>query len=169
MIAMFKGPNEFLSNFYTPVIIIHENVEYGSSEHLYNALKTNSQFFRRIIAAQPTPGRSKKFGRLVQLQPGWDDRLRIPAMQFVLRTKFSDPVLAEMLLNTGTQELIEGNWWHDNFWGDCNCTKCKNKKGLNNLGKVLMEIRADIPFGLSNLHKQEYILPEFYLERGALT
>ena len=48
-----------------------------------------------------------------------------------------------MLLSTGDQELIEGTWWHDKFWGICICTKCANK-GDNNLGKILMTVREEI-------------------------
>ena len=40
-------------------------------------------------------------------------------------------------------ELIEGNTWSDNFWGDCHCPKCRGIKGENNLGKLLMKIRED--------------------------
>jgi hypothetical protein len=39
--------------------------------------------------------------------------------------------------------LIEGNWWHDNFYGSCTCNKCVNK-GENNLGKILMKIREEL-------------------------
>ena len=44
----------------------------------------------------------------------------------------------DKLLDTGDTELIEGNNWHDTFWGVC------KGKGQNNLGKILMEVRKDI-------------------------
>ena len=37
--------------------------------------------------------------------------------------------------------LIEGNTWHDNYWGDCSCNRCKSKSGENMLGILLMELR----------------------------
>ena len=46
-----------------------------------------------------------------------------------------------MLLLTGGAELIEGNHWHDNFWGICTCDKCWDKRQENQLGKLLMKIR----------------------------
>ncbi len=36
------------------------------------------------------------------------------------------------------EELVEGNWWNDTFWGVC------NGEGQNNLGKILMKIRKEI-------------------------
>ncbi len=46
--------------------------------------------------------------------------------------------LAQKLINTGDAELIEKNYWHDYFWGEC------NGKGENWLGKILMQIRKNI-------------------------
>ena len=62
-------------------------------------------------------------------------------MKEILRAKFSVPELKDMLKATGTAVLIEGNRWHDNRWGACNCEKCKEKEHENHLGKILMEIR----------------------------
>ena len=59
-------------------------------------------------------------------------------MLTLLFCKFhQNPDLLEKLLNTGTQELVEGNRWNDKFWGVCLKTnKCKNA-----LGKALMKVR----------------------------
>jgi predicted NAD-dependent protein-ADP-ribosyltransferase YbiA (DUF1768 family) len=46
--------------------------------------------------------------------------------------------LADRLLLTGDEELIEGNYWHDHIWGVCDGT------GTNWLGKILMEIRDEL-------------------------
>ena len=55
-------------------------------------------------------------------------------LMFVLVTeKFKqNPELKQKLLETGNQELIEGNTWNDTFWGVC------NGQGQNWLGKILM-------------------------------
>jgi hypothetical protein len=42
-----------------------------------------------------------------------------------------------LLLATGDMELIEDNDWDDTYWGVC------NGAGENNLGKLLMKIRAE--------------------------
>ena len=60
-----------------------------------------------------------------------------------LRSKFSAPELREKLLDTGDAELIEGNWWNDTTWGVCNGV------GENRLGKLLMQIRAEIKDSLN--------------------
>ena len=43
--------------------------------------------------------------------------------------------LRNLLLETGDQELIEGNTWGDTYWGTCNGV------GENHFGKFLMNIR----------------------------
>jgi predicted NAD-dependent protein-ADP-ribosyltransferase YbiA (DUF1768 family) len=64
-------------------------------------------------------------------------------MEWGIREKFKNQKLAQDLLETGELELIEGNNWHDNFWGSCSCPKC-GSGGLNYLGKILMRIRAEL-------------------------
>ena len=69
--------------------------------------------------------------------------INVPHMENGLRQKFSLIVFEKFILDTGNEELIEGNWWHDNFWGSCNCEKCKERfpnGGLNTLGNLLMKI-----------------------------
>lgn len=45
---------------------------------------------------------------------------------------------------TGDAFLEEGNHWHDNRWGRCSCERCSSKIAPNWLGKILMEIRAEL-------------------------
>ena len=61
-----------------------------------------------------------------------------------LRKKFANPELRDLLLATGDEELVEGNYWHDNEWGNCTCPRCKNIPGKNKLGKLLMQVREEI-------------------------
>ena len=68
-------------------------------------------------------------------------------MKAGLQEKFKNPVLAKKLIDTGDTELIEGNYWHDNFWGKCSCEKCKNKPKANTLGILLMDIRSKLQKG----------------------
>jgi predicted NAD-dependent protein-ADP-ribosyltransferase YbiA (DUF1768 family) len=58
-------------------------------------------------------------------------------MRSLLRQKFAHPSMRERLLATGDEELIEGNWWGDTFWGVC------NGEGQNQLGKLLMRVRHE--------------------------
>lgn len=60
-------------------------------------------------------------------------------MEKILKAKFGGN-LKNKLKTTGNTTIIEGNYWHDNFWGSCHCLKCKGK-GQNHLGNLLMKIR----------------------------
>lgn len=60
----------------------------------------------------------------------------------VLRAKFTQhPTLAEALLATGDQKLIEASPF-DGYWG-----LGKDGKGLNRLGKLLMTVRGELRSG----------------------
>ena len=63
--------------------------------------------------------------------------MKLKVMEDILRIKFSIPKLKQDLLNTGEVELVEGNWWKDDFWGVC------TEKGQNHLGKILMKLRKE--------------------------
>jgi predicted NAD-dependent protein-ADP-ribosyltransferase YbiA (DUF1768 family) len=62
-------------------------------------------------------------------------------MHELIHLKFSIPLMKEQLVLTGEEKLVEGNYWHDNFWGSCICEKCQRKLKLNWLGQILMEER----------------------------
>ena len=48
------------------------------------------------------------------------------------------------LLATGDELLVEGNYWHDNYFGFCYCEKCSQLPKHNQLGKILMRIREEL-------------------------
>jgi ribA/ribD-fused uncharacterized protein len=141
MINKFDGPYAFLSNFYHSPIV-YEGLEYPTVEHAFQAAKTLKVSERESIAALPTPGAAKRAGRQVALRKDWEE-VKIDVMRECLKEKFKDPVLFASLVATGDEELIEGNYWHDNFWGVCSCER-SNGQGLNQLGKLLMELRAEL-------------------------
>jgi ribA/ribD-fused uncharacterized protein len=152
MINSFTGRWSFLSNFY-PCKIVHQGITYPSTEHYYVAMKVkddqmiNGQFYpaadvRELVARVSTPGQVKRFGRTLKVRKDWDN-VKLGFMEWCLREKFKDVKLQEMLLQTGDEELVESNYWHDNVWGICTCEKCGNK-GENHLGKLLMKIRSEI-------------------------
>ena len=130
----FDGENEFLSNFYHSPIF-YEGIVYPTNEHFFQAMKTLNLKEREAIAAAPTPGVAKRMGRKVQLRSDWED-VKIEVMKKGLELKFRDYELAQKLIDTGDEELIEGNWWNDTYWGVCNGI------GKNMLGK-LFECEAD--------------------------
>ena len=89
-----------------------------------------------------TPAQSKLFGSKIILNSDWDDK-RLLVMYEINKLKYKIPELRKLLLDTGNDLLIEGNWWNDKFWGVC----LKTNKGDNFLGEILMSIRKEIQDG----------------------
>ena len=146
MINKFEGKNFFLSNFYPVSINIKINGLWFTCptvEHVFQASKTINTEEQREIACAPTPGKAKQLGRKVALRYDWED-IKVDVMRQLIMQKFADADLRQQLLNTNDEELIEGNWWHDNFWGDCYCDKCAGITGKNILGELLMDERKRI-------------------------
>ena len=139
VIDNFDGEFGFLSNFAEADITVGKRV-YKTIEHAFQALKTVNENDREKIHQSPTPGKAKRLGRKVTMRPNWDN-LKTGFMLKLLKQKFSEPKFRELLINTGDVPLIEANHWHDNYWGDCRCSKCENKNGQNVLGHLLMQVR----------------------------
>lgn len=144
MIDLFRGEYDFLSNFY----ILEDPIRYGwmiapTSEHFFCALKITDVNMRIWILQAHTPAEAKKRGRAVVLRPNWKEGFDKTAMHLALILKFSaNESLRSRLIATGNKRLIEGNWWHDNYWGNCTCAKCTGKPGANNLGILLIFVRS---------------------------
>lgn len=136
-IDSFRAEHRFLSNFFPCHSWLPcEGIFYPTAEHAYQAAKTDDEAERRRIAYLPTAGAAKKAGQKLVLRQGWD---KIKVMRAIVTVKFiMNPGLAQMLLNTGDAELIEGNTWGDTFWGTCGGT------GRNELGKILMRVREEL-------------------------
>lgn len=139
MINCFDGKWAFLSNFYWNEIE-HEGIVYPTNEHFFQAMKTLDNDERRQIANCLTPGQAKRMGRRVALRSDWES-VKEDVMLLGLCLKFADEQLADWLLETGDEELVEGTTWHDNEWGNCSCPECTNIEGKNKLGKLLMRVR----------------------------
>lgn len=136
MINAFMDEYRWLSNFwFVPVTL--DGVEYSSVEHAYQAAKTLDSKEREAFQYAKTAGDAKKLGRNVTFRSDWDE-IKLGVMEDLVRQKFQQPYLAEKLLATGDQELVEGNWWGDRFWGVC------KGEGENHLGRILMKIRGEL-------------------------
>ena len=144
MIVEFDGENEFLSNFY-PSPILHEGIVYPTNEHFFQAMKTLDPAERKVIANAETPGMAKRMGRTVKLRSDWE-QVKVDVMRTGLMLKFSDAKLAQKLIDTGDEELVEGNWWHDQTWGSCFCPDHCRTPGRNLLGMLLMELRKELQY-----------------------
>jgi ribA/ribD-fused uncharacterized protein len=144
MIVEFDKEYMFLSNFYNASCTFEGHV-YPTVEHAFQAAKTLDPEMRKMIAAAPTPGKAKRMGREVKLRDDWE-QVKTDVMKECLISKFKFPPLRAELLATGNEELMEGNWWHDNTWGNCLCSKCQDTPGRNMLGMLLMEVRSEIRY-----------------------
>jgi len=141
-INSFKGEYNFLSNFYLNEIL-YEGIIYPCAETAFQAAKcADKKDKQKFYLLQPAE--AKKEGKKINLRPDWET-VKVDIMREIIRIKFSNNAdLRTKLLKIGDAELIEGNNWHDNFWGDCSCEHCKNITGENMLGNLLMEYRASI-------------------------
>lgn len=140
-ILFFKDEYEIFSNFYL-VEIEFEGIIYPSTEHAYAASKSKDKMFRYKVSKEPSPGKAKKMGRYVKLRDDWEI-VKFSIMEQLVRKKFNIPELKEILLSTGNLYIEEGNYWHDNTWGNCHCKKCINIEGKNHLGRILMKVRNE--------------------------
>ncbi len=137
MIEEFRGEYRWLSNFHL-VNIHYQGIDYPSTEHAYQAAKTLELEDKIYIShSVKTPGEAKKIGMTLDLREDWDE-IKLKVMEDITRLKFKNPELRQKLLDTGDQELVEGNTWNDVFWGVCRGV------GQNHLGKILMRIRSEI-------------------------
>ena len=137
MIKEFKKEYAFLSNFYLCKIKILSRV-FPSVEHAYQACKWNDiEWIETCENPDIPPGLIKKESHTIPLREDWDN-VKLSFMEKILRAKFSDPELMRKLRMTGKQELQEGNWWGDTFWG-----VDYYQGGQNHLGKLLMKIRDE--------------------------
>ena len=114
-----------------------EGVGYPTVEHAFQAAKTVDEDERKTIREASSPSKAKRLGRAVKLRSDWES-IKIDLMRDLLRQRFADPQLAELLRATGERQLIEGNTWNDRFLGVC------GGAGKNWLGRLLMEVRAEL-------------------------
>jgi ribA/ribD-fused uncharacterized protein len=131
---------------------------YKSVEHAFQASKsldfeTREKFrYNGVTAAQ-----AKLMGRAIKkLRPDWESleangrMVKVNVMRDLLLQKFTPSITKRRLLSTFSAVLVEGNNWHDQFWGVCDGTCNKGPhapEGLNWLGILEMEIRSHYGLG----------------------
>lgn len=136
MIDKFNGKYDFLSNFYVAPVT-YNGLTFQSNEAAFQAQKTLNEGQRRKFTRM-APNKAKAKGRNVILRSDWE-QIKNKIMYEICYAKFTqNPELKEKLLATGDEELVEGNTWHDTYWGVC------NRRGKNKLGKILMRVREEL-------------------------
>lgn len=136
MITSFKDEYFFLSNFSESPINI-QGIVFPTVEHYFQAMKATCYEDFLKVANTATPSEAKKLGRKIDKREDWDD-IKDQIMEYAVFKKFENDPLRSKLLATGDVELIEGNWWGDEYWG----VSSKTNQGLNKLGKILMKVRS---------------------------
>ena len=119
-------------------------IEYHTTENFYQAAKMPDRA-RRIRLANMSSFESKKAVRTPEFRvtpEEWNafESRKLLVMEDAIRQKFSPGTSwFTKLMATGDEEIVEWNNWNDRYWG-----KTLDGVGENNLGKLLMKIRADL-------------------------
>lgn len=140
-IETFRDDYNWLSNFARfEKAMTYEGLRFRTNEQFYQAMKVTDKELRETIANHPLKG-LKKFCGNIPLRGDWED-IKQEVMLFGTRYKYSssNPVLRQRLLDTGSMQIEEGNWWGDSFWG----IDLKTGLGDNHLGRILMKVREEI-------------------------
>ena len=136
MIDRFSRQYAFLSNYYE-CSVVYDGFCYASSEAAFQAQKTLDPEQRKaftLLAASE----AKRKGKKLNLRPDWEG-IKYDIMYEVCKAKFTQhPDLAQKLLDTGNEMLVEGNNWGDKIWGQV------KGEGKNLLGQILMRIRDEL-------------------------
>lgn len=114
---------------------------FPNGEAAFHAFKNADEDYWRALQHTTDPGTAKRLGRSVELRPDWEE-FKDTAMKMVVAAKFiQHQTLLSLLFQTGDDELIEGNYWHDQYWGSCFCPRHVGTEGRNQLGKTIMAFR----------------------------
>lgn len=142
IISSFTDQYSFLSNFHRWKVI-HRGMFYNTAEHAFQANKAESREEHDWVMLSASPGVAKRRSRKVTIRPDWED-VKVEVMFSIVQAKFNPIARADKLRATGNATLIEGNYWHDQFWGNCECATHADIEGRNMLGKILMFVRSEL-------------------------
>lgn len=145
MIIEFKNEYDFLSNFYHSPMMFNTKfgkMRFPTAEHMYMSFKNDTaEWVNKCASDEFSPAQIKKMSRKVKLIDDWDN-LRNIYMKITLTTKFNNPELAKRLVATGDQNIQEGNYWGDTYWGVD--LRVSPNIGENHLGRLLMSVRSEL-------------------------
>ncbi|MER8560123.1 NADAR family protein [Mesorhizobium sp. M0578] len=154
-----------LSNFsaftimweWTPLVGL---VRFDTSEAVYHFLKfkanvPTAQQFQLMERIRSAPSAHDAF-KLAECNKhlrrhDWDD-VKVDVMRDILRAKADQhEYVRRKLLATGDRELVE-NSWRDDFWG-----WGSKRDGKNMLGKLWMEVRAELRAAISRAEGRPHV------------
>lgn len=143
--------SKWIKNWFSNYIEFDEPYEYQgllfrTPENFFQAMKAKKYLIgiRRKISLM-SPGQAKKFWRNSYnkkryMREDWFS-ISLDVMVHVISVKFKPGTTHYNNLMNTDGVIVEVNNWHDNFWGECICPKCKKKEKYNHLGKILTNLR----------------------------
>jgi hypothetical protein len=118
-----------------------KGLKFDTSEAAYHWEKfPDKPHFREVIRLASSAHEALKIAEAHSnhIRPDWLD-VRVGIMREILFAKVDQhEYVRRKLLATGTRELIEDSW-RDSFWG-----WGSDRKGKNTLGRLWMEVRAEL-------------------------
>jgi len=151
--TFFFGAENPLSNWH-PAKFIVNNIQFCNNEQFMMYCKAklfgDNETAKEILTAT-TPREHKALGRKVKLfdEELWSTKREIYVRRGCLAKFMQNPDMLNFLLNTKDTELVEASPY-DKIWGvglaESNplINDKSNWKGLNLLGKVLMQVRGEL-------------------------
>lgn len=133
-------PYGAFSNFDTKHPITIDGVKWPTTEHYFQAMKFKGTGHVEAVRRASKPMEAANMGRdrSRPLRKDWE-QVKDDVMREAVRAKFTQHEdCKSMLLSTGDAELIE-HTTNDSYWADGG-----DGTGKNMLGKILMEIRAEL-------------------------
>lgn len=133
-------PEELLGSFANLNFLL-ENTVWPTVEHYLQAMQYEDEAEQERVRNLPTAKAAHKEqkGRwFKKRRKDWDNLRRVYLTRAVYTQCQSHPQVAERLLATGEQRLVE-NDQYDYYWG-CG----RDRRGTNMYGQVLMSVRAKL-------------------------
>ena len=136
MINKFDNEYIFLSNYY-PQNITYKGITYNCAMNAYYGQLISDNLQKKAIAnATPSRALSMVINSISKIDYSQEEQDNI--MYEILKVKFSDSKLKNLLLQTNQEPLNNNVNWEDTYWGIC------NDEGDNKLGKLLMKLRDEL-------------------------
>lgn len=136
--------SEILGTHY-PQSFFLDDAEWPTVEHYFQAMKFDDPAYRERVRLSPTPQKARKLGRtrLKKIRKDWKKvRTTVMTRALYIRARTHEK-FRNTLLDSLDQRLVESSNY-DYFWG-CG----RDRRGENNYGKALMNVRKKLKLELS--------------------
>lgn len=143
MITQFRGEYNWLSNMYK-CPVGYGNYTFQSVENAYMFAKNNNCKDWLKFCLENPPNICKKESKNIKIREDWEE-IKLEVMYKLLLQKFKQEPFRSKLLATNNENIQEGNFWNDIFWGVD--LKQNPNVGENHLGRLIMYIRILIKQG----------------------